>query len=179
MSEALQDLSPVERKFVLHWGEMGALWGVNRTVAQIHALLFISPEPRTAESIGDTLGVARSNVSNSLRELQAWGLVRRVHRAGDRRDHFETLRDVWEMFRIIAEERKKREVDPTIAVLQECVDEASRDQATGEHAEARLRELLGFFETMGRCYAQLRGWPPGALARAAGLSEKVRQLVGS
>jgi DNA-binding transcriptional regulator GbsR (MarR family) len=112
-------MTPVAQAFVLHWGEMGTRWGINRTVAQIHALLFVSPKPLTAEEIADTLGVARSNVSNSLKELQNWGIVRIVHVLGDRRDHFESLKDVWEMFRIILDERKKRETDPTLHLLRD------------------------------------------------------------
>ncbi|MGH9704912.1 MAG: GbsR/MarR family transcriptional regulator, partial [Candidatus Acidiferrales bacterium] len=112
-------LSPVTRKFILHWGEMGTRWGINRTVAQVHALLFLSPEPLHAEEIAQTLSVARSNVSTSLRELQAWRIVREVSVFGDRRQHFESMKDLWEMFRIILEERKRREIDPTITVLRE------------------------------------------------------------
>src|SRR3982750_2773825 len=110
-------LSPVEQKYILHWGEMGTRWGINRTVAQIHALLYISPRPLNAEEISDTLAVARSNVSNSLKELQGWRIVKLVHVMGDKRDHFEALPDVWETFRTVLEERKKREIDPTLAVL--------------------------------------------------------------
>src|SRR5689334_17871086 len=96
-------MTPIQRRFVVTWGEMGAKWGINRTVAQIHALLYLSPRPLQAEEIATTLGVARSNVSTSLRELQGWGIVRVVHILGDRRDHFESMKDVWEMFRIIVE----------------------------------------------------------------------------
>src|SRR5438093_13770719 len=117
------DLSPIKKKFILHWGEMGTRWGINRTVAQIHALLYLSRKPLHAEEIARTLSVARSNVSTSLRELQNWGIVKVVHVLGDRRDHFESLKDVWEMFRIILEERKRREIDPTLRVLQECVED--------------------------------------------------------
>src|SRR6187399_732 len=106
-------LSPVQQKFILHWGEMGLRWGINRTVAQIHALLYLSPRPLHAEEICDALGVARSHVSNSLRELQNWGIVKIVHSMGDRRDHFESMKDVYEMFRVILRERKRREIDPT------------------------------------------------------------------
>src|SRR6059058_3121971 len=116
-------LTAVMEKFILHWGEVGARWGINRTVAQIHALLFLSPRPLHAEEIAETLGVARSNVSTSLRELQGWGIVKLVHVLGDRRDHFETLKDVWEMFRIVLDERKKREIDPTLSVIRECIAE--------------------------------------------------------
>src|SRR5215831_7166412 len=122
-------LSPVEQKFVLHWGEMGTRWGINRTVAQVHALLFLSPQPLDAEAIANTLAVARSNVSNSLRELQGWGIVRVVHVLGDRRDHFESLKDVWEMFEIILDERKKRECDPTLATLRKLHQEAKKTGA--------------------------------------------------
>src|SRR5688572_9757285 len=110
-ADSKSSLSPVAEKFVLHWGEMGTRWGLNRTVAQIHALLYLSPRPLHAEEIAATLAVARSNVSNSLRELQNWGIVRVVHVMGDRRDHFESMKDVWEMFRVILDERKKRETD--------------------------------------------------------------------
>src|ERR1700677_4616329 len=111
-------LTPVQQKFILHWGEMGTRWGINRTVAQIHALLYISPKPLQAEEISEALGVARSNVSTSLRELQGWGIVKIVHVLGDRRDHFESMKDVWEMFRVILDQRKKRETDPTLALLR-------------------------------------------------------------
>src|SRR5579864_6394498 len=114
-------LSPVQQKFVLHWGEMGTRWGINRTVAQIHALLYLSPKPLDAEEIADTLGVARSNVSNSLKELQSWKIVKVVHVMGDRRDHFESLHDTWTLFQTIMDERKRREIDPTVAVLRQCV----------------------------------------------------------
>src|SRR5574338_996294 len=120
-------ITPAVEKFILHWGEMGTRWGINRTIAQIHALLFIYPRPLHAEDIAETLSVARSNVSNSLRELQSWGIVRVVHVMGDKRDHFESMKDVWEMFRVVLDERKKREIDPTIAMLRECVAEAEKD----------------------------------------------------
>src|SRR5687768_9861901 len=131
----MKELSPVEQKFVLHWGEMGTRWGINRTVAQIHALLYISPKPLPAEEIAETLAVARSNVSTSLKELQGWGIVKLVHVLGDKRDHFESLKDVWEMFRIVLDERKRREIDPTLALLRECASQAK----PGSHAEERLR----------------------------------------
>src|SRR6476659_10248175 len=119
-------LTPTEQKFIVHWGEMGTRWGINRTVAQIHALLFLSTAPLHAEEIAATLGVARSNVSTSLRELQGWGIVRVTHLLGDRRDHFESMKDVWEMFRIIVDERKKREADPVVAMLRETTAEARK-----------------------------------------------------
>src|SRR5437868_732001 len=121
----MNTLTPVQQKFILHWGEMGTRWGINRTVAQMHALLFLSPAPLNAEQLATLLGVARSNVSTSLRELQNWGLIRVIHLLGDRRDHFECVtRDVWEMFRQVLDERKKREIDPTLELLRACVAEA-------------------------------------------------------
>src|SRR3977135_472633 len=134
------ELTPVTEKFVLHWGEMGARWGINRTVAQIHALLFLSPKPLHAEDIAETLSVARSNVSNSLRELQGWGIVKLVHVMGDKRDHFESMKDVWEMFRVVLDERKKLELDPTLAMLRECIEDAKKSGAADKFTEQRLRD---------------------------------------
>ena len=167
-------LPPVEQKFVLHWGEMGTRWGINRTVAQIHALLYISPRPLHAEEIVDTLGVARSNVSTSLKELQGWGIVKMVHVLGDKRDHFETLKDVWEMFRIVLDERKRREIDPTVTLLRECAAQAK----PGSHAAQRLGELLEFFETTTGWYAQVRQWPTAVLTKMLRLGDKARKLLG-
>src|ERR1051325_3890963 len=140
-------LSGVQQKFILHWGEMGTRWGINRTVAQIHALLYISPKPLHAEEIAETLNVARSNVSTSLKELQGWRIVKLVHVLGDKRDHFESMKDVWEMFRIVLDERKRREIDPTLQVLRESIAEAEKDRETDEYTEERLKELRDFFET--------------------------------
>ena len=122
----MSKLTPVQQKFILHWGEMGTSWGINRTVAQVHALLFISPKPLNAEDIVETLSVARSNVSTSIKELLGWGIVRRVHVLGDQRDHFESMKDVWEMFQVVLDERRKREIDPTLALLRECAAEADK-----------------------------------------------------
>ncbi len=170
-------LSPVQQKFILHWGEMGTRWGINRTVAQIHALLFLSPKPLNAEDLVQALGVARSNVSNSLKELQGWGIVRRVHVMGDSRDHFESMKDVWEMFRVVLDERKKREIDPTERLLRECIAEAGKARETDRYTEDRLRELADFFDTTNAWYAQVRQWPPGALTSFVRAGEKIRKLL--
>jgi len=172
-------LSTVQQKFILHWGEMGTRWGINRTVAQIHALLFLAPTPLHAEDIAETLSVARSNVSNSLRELQGWGIVKLVHVLGDKRDHFESMKDVWEMFRVVLDERKKREIDPTLNMLRECIAEAEKDKATDKHTENRLRELAGFFESTTAWYNQIRSWPASALPRFVKLGDKIRKLLGA
>src|SRR4026207_618265 len=171
-------LSPVQRKFVLHWGERGPRWGVNRTVAQVHALLYISPTPLNADHIVETLDVARSNVSTSLKELQGWGIVKLVHVRGDKRDHFESTKDVWEMFRVVMDERKKREFDPTMRMLRECIAEAAKDTATDEHTEERLRELYKFFETTSALYVQVRRWPTAALFKFAKTGDKVLKVLG-
>lgn len=171
-------LTPVQEKFVLHWGEMGTRWGINRTVAQIHALLFIAAKPLDAEEIAETLSVARSNVSTSLKELQSWGIVRIVHVMGDRRDHFESMKDVWEMFEVVLTERKRREIDPTLAVLRDCMIEAEKAGPAEAHTKERLGELLGFFETMSDWYEQVRRLPTQAMLKFVKLGGKVRKFFG-
>jgi DNA-binding transcriptional regulator GbsR (MarR family) len=174
----MKELSPVEQKFILHWGEMGTRWGINRTVAQIHALLFISPKPLNAEDIASTLKVARSNVSNSLKELQGWRIVKLIHVLGDKRDHFESMKDPWEMFRIVLDERKRREIDPTLQLLRECIAEAEKDKETDEYVEGRLKALRDFFETTTLWYSQLRQWPTQAVVKFVKLGDKVSKLLG-
>ena len=171
-------LSPVQQKFVLHWGEMGTRWGINRTVAQIHALLYISPKPLNAEEIAETLDVARSNVSNSLRELQSWRIVKLVHVLGDKRDHFESMKNVWEMFRIVLDERKRREIDPTIAILEECIAEAGKGKDSDKSTEERLRELHRFFQTTTSWYTQVAKLPVSALVKFLRAGDKVLKSIG-
>jgi DNA-binding transcriptional regulator GbsR (MarR family) len=156
---------------------MGTRWGVNRTVAQIHALLFLSPAPLPAEDIAAALGVARSNVSTSLRELQGWGLVRVTHILGDRRDHFESLKDVWDMFRIIVEQRKKREADPTLAMLREAVAESRKPGAADAYTRERLAELLDFFESMTSYVDRMRALPTAAIVRMVKMGDRVARLL--
>ena len=172
-------LTPVMQKFILHWGEMGTRWGINRTVAQVHALLFVSEKPLNAEQIQELLGVARSNVSTSLRELQRWGIVRVVHVMGDRRDYFESIQDVWELFRQVMEERKRREVDPAMAMLRECVAETRKGGPAEAHARQKLSELLAFFQTTTAWYERLRKMPTGALMKFVSLGDKVRKALGA
>jgi DNA-binding transcriptional regulator GbsR (MarR family) len=171
-------LSAVQQKFVLHWGEMGTRWGINRTVAQVHALLFISPGPLNADDIVETLQVARSNVSTSLKELQGWGIVKLVHVLGDKRDHFESLKDVWELFRIVMDERKKREFDPTMRLLHECIADAAQDKATDAYTQERLRDLYKFFETTTTWYASVRRWPTATLLKFMKATDKTLKLLG-
>ena len=174
----MKRLSPLAQKFILHWGEMGTRWGINRTVAQIHALLFLSPRPLPAEEIAATLGIARSNVSNSLRELQNWGIVRVVHVLGDRRDHFESMKDVFDMFRVIIHERKKREIDPTLQVLQRCIVEAGKPKSADRYTRERLTDLLQFFELAETAYLQLEKLPTTALLKLAKTGDKALRLLG-
>ena len=171
-------LTPVEQKFVLHWGEMGTKWGINRTVAQVHALLFLSSKPLPADEISETLCVARSNVSTSLRELQGWGIVRLVHVLGDRRDHFETTKDVWEIFRTVSEERKRREIDPTLRVLAECVQELKGAPAGDVHTRERLESMLEFLTTMSGLFEEILRMPAGTLKGVGKLRGKVITLLG-
>lgn len=169
-------LTPVSERFVLHWGEMGSRWGVNRTVAQIHALLFISARPMHADEITQILGVARSNVSNSLRELQNFNLVRIVHLLGDRRDHFESSGDVWELMRAIVRERKSREFDPTIAVLRECLahPDLGRESAV---ARQRIKETLSLMDTLSTWVDEMFKLPHETLMKILRLGAKIQGLL--
>src|SRR5215468_6527423 len=171
-------LSTVEQKFVLHWGEMGARWGINRSVAQVHALLYVSAKPLHAEEIANTLAAARSNVSTSLRELQGWGIVRVVHVLGDRRDHFESVKDVWEIFRVIARERKRREIDPTLRVLEECVGEMKKPGTAHPYTRERLEDMLGFLLAASGLFDELVHMPSSALKGIARLRGRLTSLLG-
>ncbi|MES9830589.1 MAG: MarR family transcriptional regulator [Candidatus Thiodiazotropha endolucinida] len=171
-------LTPVMEKYILHWGEMGTRWGVNRTVAQIHALLFLSSSPLNAEEITETLGVARSNVSTSIKELQAWKLVKVVHLLGDRRDHFETMKDPWELFYTIMEGRKQRELDPTVTVLRECVLEGDEDKQTPEEVKQRMKDVLVFMETLDTWHGQIKLLPKATLQKLIKLGTRVQSFLG-
>jgi DNA-binding transcriptional regulator GbsR (MarR family) len=170
-------LAPAIEHFVLQWGDMGGKWGVNRSVAQIHALLYLSERPLTAEEIADQLGLARSNISNSIKELQAWNLIRRVPVKGDRREHFEAETDPWEIFARIAAGRKVREIDPAIAALRACRTEVGSDPAVHPVANARLKALLEFVDAMDRWYGQMQAVPSSQIAALVRLGTKVVNLL--
>jgi len=172
------ELTPVMTRFVLHWGEMGSRWGVNRTVAQIHALLFLSDKPLTAEDIADTLDIARSNVSTSLKELQNWGLARITHVMGDRRDHFDTSRDIWEIFRIVMEERRRREIDPTLSVLRDAVLDEASHRPQDAQALARIRMVLEFLETLTEWADEMQSLPPETSMKLMRLGVKIQRVLG-
>jgi len=170
----MADLTPVMKKFILHWGEMGSVWGVNRTVAQIYALLYLSPEPLTADEISETLAMARSTVSTGLHELQTWGLVKVVHVLGDRRDHFESMSDVWEMYRTIIRQRKSREIDPLLAMLRKNVAEADKDDA---QIKEKLQDMLDSLETVMTIYNQVEQMPLDTLIKLANLGENFGKVL--
>jgi DNA-binding transcriptional regulator GbsR (MarR family) len=173
-----RNLPVAVEQFILHWGDMGSQWGVNRSVAQIHALLYLADRPLTAEEIAEKLGMARSNVSNSLRELQNWKLIRRVPMLGDRRDHFEAETDLWEMVTRIAQGRKEREIDPAAAALKACIAAADGDARVSPTARKRLQEMEEFIGTVNRWYDQMLGVPAPKIMALMRMGAKVANLVG-
>jgi DNA-binding transcriptional regulator GbsR (MarR family) len=170
------NLPPLIQAFVLHFGEMGSRWGINRTVGQIYALLFVSPEPLNADQIVEALGISRSNVSMGLRELQAWNLVLLRHVPGDRRDHFTTPDDVWQILRVLAEERKKREVDPTLSVLRELLMQKP-STAAERHAQARMAEMHQLIEQLTTWYEDVRRLETERLAQLLALGSRVVKFL--
>jgi DNA-binding transcriptional regulator GbsR (MarR family) len=171
-------LAPTVERFILHWGDMGGQWGVNRSVAQIHALLYLSERPLTAEEIADSLAMARSNVSNSLKELIVWKLIRRVPVLGDRRDHYEAETDIWQMVTRIAQGRKEREIDPAAAALKACRAEAEGDPRLSPVARRRLAEMEEFVATLNRWYDQMLGVPAPKIMALIRMGAKVVNLLG-
>lgn len=171
-------MSPAVEKYVLHWGEMGTRWGTNRTVAQIQALLYLSPEPLRADQICELLSVARSNVSTSIRELQSYGLVRMTHMLGDRRDYFESIHDVWELFRVIIEQRKQRELNPTLTMLKSCAEEVDKEMHTDPVTRERIHNMLDFVEHTSSWYEQIRDIPSSTLTKLMKLGAGITRLVG-
>ena len=168
------ELTPAVQQFVLHWGEMGTRWGVIRTVAQIHALLFLSVNPVCADEIVATLKVARSNVSNSLNELLKMGMIHRTHKLGDRRDHYVAVSDIWELFSIVTAERKKREIDPTLTKLREL---ELQGPAGDDYAEARIAELRELIELMTGFYDDMEKLETERLVKLLTLGSKVAGLI--
>ncbi len=176
MSSPSDPLSPLTRRFVLHWGEMGSRWGVNRTVAQIHALLFLAERPLHAEEIAEILVVARSNVSNSLRELVTLNLIKVAHLLGDRRDHYSTTKDVWELFRTVVRERKVREFDPTVGMLKDVVADPAFAQEPPE-ARARIKETLVLMTALSAWGEEMLRLEPATLMKVMKLGGKIQKLL--
>jgi DNA-binding transcriptional regulator GbsR (MarR family) len=171
----MAELTGLQKQYILHWGEMGTKWGINRTVAQIHALLYLSPEPVPAEKIAETLSVARSNVSTSIRELETWGIVRAVHVLGDRREHYESMKDVWEMFRLVIEQRKRREIDPTREMLRRCLAELDPKEPGADYTRQRLEAMAGFFEAITELHDQMKRLPTGTVRKLLRMGTKIRK----
>lgn len=169
--------SRAKEQFVLYWGNMGSQWGVNRSVAQIHALLFLSAKPMNAEEISDQLGIARSNVSNSLKELVSWKLIQRVPVAGDRREHFAAEADVWEMATRIAQGRKEREIDPARIAIADCVAQAEAEQGADPLVLERLLAMQEFLETADKWYSQMLGVPKKQLKMLMKMGDKVFSVL--
>ncbi|WP_417708784.1 GbsR/MarR family transcriptional regulator [Roseibium aggregatum] len=178
MTEITDKSDPsAKEKFILYWGDMGGQWSVNRSVAQIHALLFLSPEPMNAEQISEELGIARSNVSNSLKELVGWRLIQRVPVAGDRREHFVAETDVWEMALLIAKGRKEREIDPAIRAIDVCVRQAEKEKTLHPVALERMQEMHQFLTTADRWSEQMLSVPKSKLASLMKMGDKVLSLL--
>ncbi|MEM8838564.1 MAG: GbsR/MarR family transcriptional regulator [Pseudomonadota bacterium] len=170
-------LTPLQREFVLHFGEMGSRWGINRTVGQIYAALFLSEEPLNADELVERVGVSRSNVSMGLKELQAWRLVRLKHKPGDRRDYFTTPDDIWEIVRTLIDERKKREIDPTLTKLRELQMEAG-DEPGDQHAQAKMAEMLELIELLTRWYDDMNKLETERLVNLLSVGSKISGVVG-
>jgi DNA-binding transcriptional regulator GbsR (MarR family) len=171
-------LTPTIQRCVLHWGEMGSRWGVSRSVAQIHALLFLAPDPLTADEIAETLAIARSNVSVSLKELQSWDLVSITHVMGDRRDYFQARKDIWDVITTIMDGRKRREIDPTLQMLRDCTQEAKRDHETPDEVKERIATMLEFLEQTSGWYEQVRSMPRTTLLKLMRMGSRVAKIVG-
>ena len=169
-------LTPQTERFVLHFGEMGSRWGVNRTVGQMYALLFLSPQPLHADDIAEALSFSRSNVSMGLKELQSWRLVKLVHRVGDRRDYFETPKDVWEIFRILMEEKRKREIDPTLTLLRDTLLEPPAGESEA-YAQQRMNEMFELIELTTGWFDEVHSLPPETLQRLMQLGKKVQKAL--
>jgi DNA-binding transcriptional regulator GbsR (MarR family) len=179
ITDRTDGLPPAAERFVLQWGDMGGQWGVNRSVGQIHALLYLAEKPLTADDISDALGMARSNVSNSLKELQTWRLIKRVSVLGDRRDYFEAEADLWEMLMRILEGRKEREIDPAVATLRRCVEDARSDRRMPAVATARLSAMLEFVDALNECYAQIHKLPKSRLIAIVKMGGRIVNLLSA
>ena len=172
------NLPAAVEQFILRWGDMGGQWGVNRSVAQVQALLYLSDRPLTAEEIADSLGMARSNVSNSIRELISWKLIRRVPVLGDRRDHYEAEADLWQIMARIVQGRKEREIDPAVAAIRDVLKAAEGDTTVSKVARVRLQEMQNFVTTLDGWFSQMMAVSPATLMALIKLGSRVVKLVG-
>ena len=173
----LQDhLPPLARQFVAHFGEMGSRWGINRTVGQIYALIFISQRALNADEIAEALEFSRSNVSMGLKELQSWRLVRLKHLPGDRREYFEAPQDVWEIFRMLAEERRRREIEPTLSMLRNALLEEPRDEAD-RHAQERMRQMHDLIDRLMTWFDDVQKLAPETAMQLMGMGSTVTKVL--
>jgi len=170
------NLPPLTQRFVMHFGEMGSRWGINRTVGQIYAFLYVSPQPRNADEIGEALGFSRSNVSMGLKELQSWNLVRLIHQPGDRREYFQAPEDVWAIFRTLANERRKREIDPTLTMLRDALMEQP-GVPEDVHAQARMQQMHSFIELMTDWLDDVQKMDSETLASLMKMGSRVQKLL--
>lgn len=171
------NITPLMERYILHWGEMGTRWGVNRTVSQIHALLYLSPTPLHAEQISALLSVARSNVSTSLKELQSWELIKVSSVLGDRRDHFSVKGDTWEMLLTIIEGRKRREIDPILTMLRQCELDMDADKETPESVKEQIRQMASFVDTLSTWYEQVSALPKSTLVKLMNMGAKIAKFI--
>lgn len=170
------NLPPLTQRFVLHFGEMGSRWGINRTVGQIYALLYVASKPLNADDVGEALGFSRSNVSMGLKELQSWNLVRLIHQPNDRREYFQAPEDVWSIFRTLATERRKREIDPTLSMLRDALME--QPSVTADiHAQERMRQMHGFIELMTDWLDDVQKMDSTTLTSLMQMGAKVQKLL--
>ena len=176
--KTLVQITETQKKIILHWGEMGSWWGVNRTTAQIHVLLFLSENPLTADDIMETLSVSRSNVSMCLQELKKWGIIKTVTDLGSRKEKFQSIRDVWEIFRKILDERKKREIDPTLTLLNETQEELSKDNDASPELKARVKDMHEFFGTLEDLYQNFKALPIERVKKMSKMSRQILKFVG-
>jgi DNA-binding transcriptional regulator GbsR (MarR family) len=170
------NLPPLTQRFVMHFGEMGGRWGINRTVGQIYALLYVSSKPLNADEVGEALGFSRSNVSMGLKELQSWNLVRLIHQPNDRREYFQAPEDMWAIFRTLAAERRKREIDPTLSMLRDALMEQP-SVAADIHAQARMRQMHGFIDLMTNWLDDVLKMDSSTLTSLMRMGSKVQKLL--
>ena len=171
-------LTPIMQRYIVHWGEMGSRWGLNRSVAQMHALLYLSPQPLHADEIAETLGIARSNVSVGLKELIGWSLVQATQTLGDRRDFFVAQRDPWEVVRVIIEGRKRRELDPTVSFLKECAAELESDDETPTYVKQQIKGQLEFMATLLGWYESINTLPRKTLLKMMRRGQRIAKVIG-
>ena len=172
------ELTPAIKRYINHWGEMGIRWGTNRTVAQVQALLYLAPKPLSSEEIAILLSVAQSHVSTSLRELQNYGVVTMTHLAGDRNDYFESIHDVWELFRVIIEQRKQKELSPTLKMLKECSIAIEEEDLAHQVTRDRIHNMYSFVTSINNWYEKIKSISNATLQKIMSLGNAITKLVG-